>query len=316
MLGDRRWMWESDSGAARTAHATTISFPACSSLPSLSAMQQSRRHPVTLRPEAIDCERAGRAARPTPRPSIRLQAATALADSIARARKSSRARGSAIVIQDPAGAICNGTPPAVANFCKLCKSWSTLHVVHDDDGLFRMEAHHLLCVVIVGCGHDVDRSALLVPVAGKSPRTPLRAQAGARVALEPWAGAFATPPLHGQRKRIPVHVRRCLVGMREVTRRSSGAISPDASAKVRASRPATAGGGGSIAIAVQDGAMWPPTWHERGATVAAAPPGTFATAADERAVLVPAPRLLSGRAAEPLPGLGAQQSIALMFRMV
>ena len=149
-----------------------------------------------------------------------------------------------------------------------------------------------------------------------SPRTPLRAQAGARVALEPWVGAFATPPLHGQRKRIPVHVRRCLVGMREASRRSSGAVSPESSAKVRASRPATAGGGGSVAIAHQDGATCPPTWHERGATVAAAPPRTFATAADERAVLVPAPRLCSGRAAEPLPGHGAQQSIALMFRMV
>ena len=163
-----------------------------------------------------------------------------------------RARGSAIVIQEPAGAICNGTPPAVANFCKLCKSWSTLHVVHDDDGLFWMEAHHLLCVVVVGCGHDVDRSVLLVPVADKSPRTPLRAQAGARVALEPWVGAFATPPLHGQRKWIPVHVRRCLVGMREVTRRSSGAVSLESSTKVRASRPATAGGGEAVAIAHQD----------------------------------------------------------------
>ena len=75
-------------------------------------------------------------------------------------------------------------------------------------------------------------------------------------------------------------------------------------------------GGWSVAIAHQNGATCLPTWHERGATVAAAPPRTFATAADERAVPVPAPRLCSGRAAEPLPGHGAQQSIALMFRTV
>ena len=77
-----------------------------------------------------------------------------------------------------------------------------------------------------------------------------------------------------------------LVGIREVSRRSSGAIDPDASAKVRASRRAIAGDGGSVAIAVQDGAMWPPTWHEQDATVAATPPRTFATAPDERAVPV------------------------------
>ena len=88
------------------------------------------------------------------------------ADSIARARKSSCARPT--FMQEPMGAICDGAPPAEANVCEPCKFQSTLRVVHGDEDSFWMEAHQLLFVVIVSCGHDVDRGVLLVPVAGRA----------------------------------------------------------------------------------------------------------------------------------------------------